>query len=195
VNNSYKLPNIRSVSIPKHTTFDSQLELFFERCMPDKLRVFSLNYGYVSFNNISSYVNSLSKCLPSVSDQVFFYCSHFTKTQELNEIVKACRNSERLVIRAGNLHIDEECDFGENEYRLNTINFSHCNNCCPVGWAEKPERFENIVKGIAKSKLKDSIKIIGVLEINISKIEAEAILTKHGLSKVNVIIQSENPML
>ena len=52
-----------------------------------------------------------------------------------------------------------------------------------TGWSKHPERFENVVKGIKNSSLKDSLKTV-VVHSNtycIGSAKAREILDKHGL--------------
>jgi hypothetical protein len=51
-------------------------------------------------------------------------------------------------------------------------------------WEENPLRFENIVKGIKQSGLKNSLKQIDIYQCGISKDKAQEVLNSYGFKNV-----------
>ena len=58
-------------------------------------------------------------------------------------------------------------------------------------WQKSTFRFENIVSGIAKSKLKYSLKTIGINIYSIDENDAISVLSKHGLSHISIKTEIE----
>jgi len=78
---------------------------------------------------------------------------------------------------------------------LTHLSFDHCGySVTSMKWNEYPERFENIVKAISKSNLKDSLTIININSCNISVSKVEEQLSKYNISHINVVEQTDEPL-
>ena len=63
-----------------------------------------------------------------------------------------------------------------------------------TGWTKNPEKFENVVKGIKKCSLRDSLKTVVVESSTycIGSTKAREILDKHGLTADKVKVEQNS---
>lgn len=193
VENKLKLPNLKKLEFNWVKEKDEYLNSFLSDCWPQSLQIFSFNDRSTFHISLSSYIPSLSKCLPAVTTQVYFVYTDIESSGDLSTLVKASRNSLNLVVRSCEVHTDDKCNFGEEEYNTKSISFGHYlgENICK--W-NGTDRFKNIIEGISKSNFKKRLETIGINESNVSKANAEACLSRFGCNDIQIKVGYEEVM-
>jgi hypothetical protein len=188
-----KLLDIQRIKIYNLTEEDSFVKDFLEHCMPNSLQILTLNHPSGPLIKSGYYLDSLGKTLKAVSKEIFLKNFEFNK-EELEIIVKASSGCERLIIRYCKIEAEQEFDFSGPQYQTSYLGFSQCGHKYKNNWDTHNYRFENIVKGIKKSQLKDSLSKIDVHSTYIRKSIAQEILNQHGLNGITAIEEDPEPM-
>ena len=185
--NSIKLPNLLKIKLIFYSKESSTIKKFLSECMPDQLEVFVFRFNPVSphTTDILPYMASLCKCLSGVTQQVYFYSVDFNSSHTLSKIVKASHNAESVIIRRGKVLTDDEWDFwNDNNYKTKTLSFSTGDVSSICEWKNHSKRWINIVKGISNCGLKNALQIVGINPGDISKKDAQKVLTEYGCQDI-----------
>ena len=101
--------------------------------------------------------------------------------------IKCCKNVKRLVFTWCKFDFDSELDFSGPELGVEFIGF-YCCQCNGNSWNTKPERFERLVKAIAGSGLKDSVKTIDITTSSLIAVDqVKTFLRNHKIENINVL--------
>ena len=141
------------------------------------------------------YIESLCKMLKAVSSEAYIRCLKLTASN-LEQVVKASSNSERLVIRYCDVSCSVALDFTTiNKYKTKFLSFyswgydSNRNS----DFKSAPASFENIVEAMAKSGLKDSLQTLDINSCGLDKTLVQGLLRKHGMGAVSVVETGTEP--
>ena len=120
--------------------------------------------------NINFYIDTLCKTLKIVTCEVYIWCLILTAS-DLEKIVKASSNSERLVIRFWDISCSTALNFTTSDkYNTKFLSFSSWGNCNKSsGFKSVPSSFENIVEAIAKSGLMVSLQTLEIWNTGLDK--------------------------
>ena len=193
-----RLPDIKRIKIDKITDGDVDLNSFLGNWTPDRLQLFWLNYSSIRSGGIKAnfYIEALCKTLKAVSSEVYIRCLKLAAS-DLEQIVKASSNSERLVIRYCDVSCSTALDFTIiDKYNTKFLSFD--------SWAgdgsnresdfkSSPALFENIVEAIAKSGLKDSLQTLDINSCGLDKAAVQGLFNKHGMGAVSVVLTGAEP--
>ena len=156
----------------------------------------------------------LTQLLPAVTKQIAIYGCFISDAATMNQVVIASRNANSLILRGCRKKTHEEFHFGGTQYKIQTLSFGkpdrpsffmsifggggggrpgrdhghghgHGHHSFRGG-RHKGDKFKNIIKGIANSKLKDSLTTIEIGKRSIEQSEAEEILAMYGLENIAV---------
>ena len=108
-----QLPQIKRIAISRLNGSDSNLSLFLSNWVPQNLTFFSINYPCIDWTKptkMSFYLNSLTTCLKKVTKEIFLNVFSMNES-DLEAVVKASCNSERLVLRWCDLKWSRPMDF------------------------------------------------------------------------------------
>ena len=85
-----------------------------------------------------------------------------------------------------NFDFDSELDFSGPAYSIPYLSFWNC-QCHSNNWDTKPERFGRIIKAIAQSGLKDSLKTINIQYTNLTVDQVKAMLKVNNIEHINIV--------
>ena len=124
------MPNIKRIrleSIPKE---DAILNSFLLNCSPDQLQMFCFNRVESKKHNVERvmadfYVDALSKALKAVSKEVSIENLLLTESN-LEQIVKASFNSEKLIFKSCKISFSATLDFDTtSDYKTESLSFEN----------------------------------------------------------------------
>ena len=107
------IPQLKRIEITHLNGSDSNINLFLSNWIPQNLPYLSINYYSIKNNKptkMSFYLNSLTTCLKKVTKEIFLNLFEMDES-DLEEVVKASCNSERLVLFACDLKWSRPMDF------------------------------------------------------------------------------------
>ena len=105
------------------------------------------------------------------------------------ELVSVAKGVKTLYFTCSLIASDSTVDFGSDMEGcvIEKIYFQHSGNSTYSNWKSNPMRFENIIAGIAKCvPLAKSLKALDLYNSDISKTDAQNVLTKYGLNEVKL---------
>ena len=94
------IPQLKRIAISYLNGSDSKLNLFLSNWVPQNLTFLSINIPSILWSNpikMSFYLNSLATSLKKVTKEIFLELFEMDES-DLEEVVKASCNSERLVL-------------------------------------------------------------------------------------------------
>ena len=115
----------------------------------------------------------------------------FTK-DSFEQFVKSCSKTARLIFMCCKINLDSDIDLSGPTYNLSYLSF-YCCHCQNSNWKTKSGDFEKIVKAIAQSGLKDSLKTINECG-NIGVENVKKILKEFNLKHVSAVQESNSPL-
>ena len=196
-----RLPNMKKFVISKISNSDSDLASFLSNSVPYKLDLFWMNRSFISNiipTKIDFYTESLWEAIKGVSKEIYI-SNLIVGEKDLEEIVKSSWNWERLVIRYSDIHCSSALDFStDSDYKTKSLSFYNwgLNENRKSSWMTDSSLFENIVVGIGKSGLKDSLQTVDIQGCKLDKSKVQEMFTKHGMTNVSVVDNGgKDPMI
>ena len=120
------IPQIKRIWISKLNGNDSNLNLFLSNWVPQNLTYLSINsppIDWLKTTKMSFYLNSLTTCLKKVTKEIFLNVFSMNES-DLETVVKASCNSERLVLDYCDLKWSRPMDFKcSSTYKITTKMF------------------------------------------------------------------------
>ena len=179
------------IKIDKITDGDADLNSFLNNWTPDRLKLFWLNNSYVgeAGKKADFYIETLCKTLKAVTSEVYIACFELTSC-DLEQIVKASANSERLIFCYCDVSCSVALDFSTSQkYTTKFLSFTNCcaNSNRKSDFKSNLSAFENIVEAISRSGLKDSLQTIDIRKCELDKVGVQGLFTKHGMKNVSVV--------
>ena len=107
------IPQLKRIRISNLNDSDSNLNLFLSNWVPQNLTYLAINYLSIDFiktTKMSFYLNSLTTCLKKVTKEIFLNLFSMDES-DLETVVKASCNSERLVLYYWDLKWSRPMDF------------------------------------------------------------------------------------
>ena len=195
------MPDLNKIQINYISDADANIASFLNDCTPAHLRLLAVNWYSNNNTGIKSefYINSLLKAVSKVTKEVYFWCFDFS-TINLEQIIKAAHNSERLVFRFCCIHCSTDLDFELIcEYNTKFLSFE-CwgqtdNMVRTTDWKTDPSCFENIVDAIKNSDLKDSLQKVSIdYNQTLSKEKVQELFNSKGMSHITVTEENQIPL-
>ena len=125
IRNKFRLPNLRGIEIDSLREEDKVIVKFFKHCTPARLSLLSINCMTNNPVSIKSkfYIEAFSEAAARTIKQIYFNCFSFND-KELQTIVKASRNVERIVFNCCCIYCNSDLDFGEDlSYKTKFFSF------------------------------------------------------------------------
>ena len=193
-----RLPNIKRLVINKISDSNSDLASFLSNSVPNKLDLFWMNSSYISDAGIKIdfYIESLWEAIKGVSKEIYIV-NLIVGEKDLEKIIKSSCNWERLVIRYSDIHCSSALDFStDSDYKTKSLSFYNWgyNDSRKSSWLTDSSLFENIVEGIGKSGLKQSLQTVDIYNCQLDKSKVQEMFTKHGMTNVSVVEDGKLPM-
>ena len=106
------IPHLKRITISDLNDSDSNLNLFLSNWVPLNLTFLSINYPFIDYTPIKMrfYLSSLTTSLKKVTKEIFLYLFEMNES-DLESVVKASCNSERLVLYWCDLKWSRPMDF------------------------------------------------------------------------------------
>ena len=108
------IPQIKRIWISHLKDSDFNLNLFLSNWVPQNLTYLSINYPAINYGRspikMNFYLNSLTTCLKKVTKEIFLHVFSLDES-DLEAVVKASCNSERLVLCYCDLKWSRSMDF------------------------------------------------------------------------------------
>ena len=189
-----RLPNIKRLVVNKISESDSDLASFLSNSAPNKLDLFWMNRSYISNDatKIDFYIDSLWEAIKGVSKEIYIE-NLIVGEKDLEKIVKSSCNWERLVIRWSDILCSSALDFSsDSDYKTKSLSFHNCYR--KSSWLTDSSLFENIVEGIGKSGLKQSLQTVDIQGCKLDKSKVQEMFTKHGMTNVSVVEDGKDPI-
>ena len=179
------------------TDGDADLNSFLGNWTPDQLELFWLNHNYFGDAGVKTdfYIDALCKTLKAVTNEVYIECLKLTAS-DLEQIVKASSNSERLVIRYSDVSCSVALDFTTaDQYKTKFLSFNNWgyDSHRKSDFMFVPASFENIVEAMAKSGLKASLQTLDIWGWELTDTEVQKLLSKHGMGAVSIVETGPEP--
>ena len=118
-----QIPQLRRIRISYLNGSDSNLNLFLSNWVPQNLTLLWINYppiNYIKPTKMNFYLNSLTTCLKKVMKEIYLYLFEMDES-DLESVVKASCNSERLVLSYWDLKWSRQIDFKwSSTYKITT---------------------------------------------------------------------------
>ena len=196
-----RLPDLKGIRVDNISNKDIDLASFLSECTPARLELFLVNYDIIDSTWIKSkfYTDAFSRAAASTTKEVFFSYIDFS-AEDLQTLVKAACNVERIVFRWCCVHCSSGLDFGADlSYNTKFISFQGWGNKYQedrmTDWRADPSKFSLVVDAISSSGLKTSlnkISIYGNNTLSASKVQEE--LNTKGMLHISVIDDNPAPL-
>ena len=188
-----QLPNIHKLMIgfPNYCTEDFKQFIF--HCFPNNVEIFVVNgwnHSAKKLGDASLYSDMFEEKLKNVTTEVNLIEHNMISSQVFSQIVRGSSNSERIVFRACEIPTDSECNFGSDiHYNTQFISFGYSGRSDICKWRGSKNRFENIVKGISRSTIKNSLKEINANPQSITEQQIKELLGNHNARNITVSME------
>ncbi|CAI2387515.1 unnamed protein product [Moneuplotes crassus] len=154
----------------------------------NSLRKFVFDAHNSPFVSVRRYLRAFERVFSHVSNLAKLICCKMTKA-EFERLVVAAKHCKKIKFEYCAIETDGEVDFGDHldDSSFEEIDFIGTGESECSDWESNDfVRFENIIKGFAKTKPRD---ITMTLEnCNITEDKAQSILDKYGLTKITLQI-------
>ena len=190
----FRIPNVRKIQIESVSDGNKELKSFFRNWVPSKL-------GFLSFNNyynihtgikMSFYIDSISKAITSVSEEIYLFRFEI-KESELEQIIKCASNWEKLILCNSDIHCSKKLDFSVSaKCKIKLLSFPYWGYTAfperKSDWMSTPSSFKNIVEAISKSRLKDSLQQVDICgNDTLNRDEVQAMFNKLWMPHISVV--------
>ena len=196
-----RLPDIKGIRIDHISDADADLASFLSKCTPARLELLAVNYYVNSPTGIKSkfYVDAFSEAAARTTKEVFFNCIDFS-AEDLQNVVRAARNAERIMFNNCCIHCSSGLDFGADlSYNTKFLSFQHWGSTShkemTTDWKADPSKFSLIVDAIGGCGLKASLEKINIKwnqTLTASKVQEE--LNAKGMSHISVVEEFSFPL-
>ena len=196
-----RFPNLKGIYINYISDADADLANFLSKCTPARLELFNINSNANSRTGVKAkfYVDAFSKAAASTTKEVCFTCIDFS-AEDLQTVVRAAHNTERIVFFCCCIHCPSDLDFGaELSYNTKFLSFQSWGSTKwkerTTDWKADPPKFSLIVDAIGSSGLKASLEKLNIYDnqtLSASKVQEE--LNAKGMSHISVVDEYSVPL-
>ena len=196
-----RLPNLNGIRVEYISDADADLASFLSDCTPARLKLLAVNYSRSSSTAIKSkfYVEAFSGAAARTTKEVYFNCIDFS-AEDLQIVVRAACNAERIVFDFCDIHLTSDLDFGTDlSYNTKFLSFQWWGNTAhkerTTDWKADPSKFSLIVDAIGSSGLRASLEKLNIAyneTLTSSKVQEE--LSTKGMSHISVVEENPSPL-
>ena len=195
------MPDLNGIRIDNISDADADLASFLSDCTPARLKLLVVNYPANNGTGIKSkfYVNAFSKAAARMTKEVYFQCIDFS-AEDLQTIVRAARNAERIVFHFCCIHCSSGLDFGANlSYNTKFLSFQSWGSTDykvrKTDWKADPSKFSLIVDAISNSGLKASLEKLNIYSNQtLSASNVQENLNAKCMSHITVVQECPGPL-
>ena len=196
-----RLPDLSGIQVDYISDADEGLANFLELCTPAHIKLLTINYSPNSSIWINSkyYINAFSEAAARTTKEVYFSCIDFS-AEDLQTVVRAAHNAERIVFWFCCIHCSPGLDFGTDlNYKTKFLSFQQWGSKYfdnrTTDWKEDPSSFSLIVGAIDSSGLRASLQKLSIAyneTLSASKVQEE--LNSKGMSHISVVQEWVEPL-
>ena len=189
-----RLPNFKGIWINYISDADTYLVSFLSDCTPARLKLLLINYLANSYTWIKSkfYIDAFSEAAAREAKEVYFSTIDFS-AEDLQTVVRAARNAERIMFNLSSIHCSSVLDFGTDlSYNTKFLSFQQWGSTDfyerTTDWKAEPSKFSLIVDAIDRCGLKASLQKLSISynhTLSASKVQEE--LNLKGMSHISVV--------
>ena len=199
-----RLPELTGIEIEYKSNEDAEKDIvsFLNYCTPTHLSLFTFNCWRNLPTEIKSefYIKVFSKVVARTFKEAFFFNIDFS-TKDLQTVVKAACNVERIAFRFCCIHCSSGLDFGADlSYKTKhlsfqcwgALNYRRTTTC----WIKNPSCFSLVLDAIGNCGLWTSLQKLNIYDnqtLSASKVQEE--LNSKDMSHISVIEENEYPLL
>ena len=195
------LPDLSGIQINYISDSDTDVANFLKYCIPFKLQIFVINYHINNYAGVKSkfYVDSLTKVAAKTAKEVYLKCIDFS-AEDLQTVIKAARNTERIVFCSCCIHCSSGFDFGADlKYKTKFLSFQWCGSTIieerTTDWKTDPSLFSHIVDAISNSGLRTSLKKVSIAyNHTLDKYKIQEQFNAQGMSHISVVEENLLPL-
>ena len=202
VTSKFRLPDLNGIRIEWISdNEDADLASFLSDYTPSQLRLLTINFCFNSYNSIKSkfYIYSFSKAVAKTTKEVYFTWIDFS-AEDLQTVIRAARNAERIVFYFCCIHCSPDLDFGADlSYNTKFLGFQQWGDMDieerTTDWKEDPSCFSLIVDAIGSSGLKSSLlKVDIAYNMTLSKSKVQEEFNAKDMPHISVVEEFVNPL-
>ena len=196
-----RLPDLNGIRVDYISDTDAYLANFFSKCTPARLKLLWVNYFANRTTGIKSkfYIDAFSRVARRATKEVYYNCIDFS-AKDLQTVVRAACNAERIVFHFCSIHCSSGLDFGANlNYKTKFLSFQGWGNSYykerTTDWKTDPSKFSLIVDAIDNSGLRSSLKKLSIYAnttLSYSKVKKE--LCAKGMSNISMVQEWPSPL-
>ena len=196
-----RLPDLKGIRVDCISDADADLASFLSDFTHARLKLLWINFSVNSLTGIKSkfYVDSFSRATAMTTKEVYFFCIDFS-AEDLQTVVRAARNAEKIVFSFCCIHCSSGLDFGAD--LSNNTKFLSFQGWGSTNWVERttdwkaePSKFSLIVDAIGTSRLKGSLEKISIYNNpTLSASEVQEDLNSKGMSHISVVQEGPGPL-
>ena len=193
ITSKLRLPDLSRIQINYISDANADLVSFLSDCTPAHLCLLLVNYCAISLVGIKSkfYIKALSEAARRTTKEVYFNWIDFS-AEDLQTVVRAASNSERIVFNWCCIHCSSGLDFGTDlSYKTKILSFQKWGGTRKertTDWKTDPSSFSLVVDVISSSGMRDSLEKLSILNnetLSVSKVQVE--LNSKGMSHISVV--------
>ena len=189
-----RLPDLCGIRVEHISDADADLASFLSDCTPARLKLLNVNWYAKNNTGIKSkfYIKTFSEAAARTTKKIFFYCIDFG-AEDLQSIVRAGCNAERIVLNFCCIHCCPGLDFGaDRRYITKFLSFQYWGEMSykerKTDWKTDPSKFSLIVDAIGNSGLKASLEKLNIAyNITLPKSKVQEELNEKSMSHISVV--------
>ena len=168
VSSRLRLPDLNGIRVFIISDEDADLTNFFSNCTPARLQLLNVYSFPNNETGIKSkfYIDAFSGAAARTTKEVYFRCIDFS-AEDLQTIVRAACNVERIVFDWCCIHCSSGLDFGDDLcYNTKFLSFQSWGSIYyeerTTDWKADQSKFSLIVDAIGSSGLKASLQKLSI---------------------------------
>ena len=197
-----RLPDLNGIRIDYISSADEDLSSFLSKCIPARLNLLAINFLVNISTGIKSkfYVKAFSEAARRTTKEVLFSCIDF-REEDLQTVVRAARNVERIVFDFCCIHYSSGLDFGANlSYNTKFLSFQNWGRTDFIerttDWKTDPSSFSLVVDAIGSSGLRASLEKLSIYAsqtLSVPNVQEE--MSSKGMSQISVVEENSFQLL
>ena len=189
---------MKRIRLDEVSESDEEIRYFLEHWTPAEFPLFVFNYEPIEDTWIKSnfYINSLCRTVRSVTEEVYIRYFDFS-VEDLEQVIKAAFNSERLIFSLCNIHSSKPLDLSIAEkYNIKYLSFQFCGDSSEftTDWISDPLVFSNIIDAIGGCGLRNSLEQINIKSNpSLDKENVQQLFHQKGMLQISVVEDNVSP--
>ena len=196
-----RMPDLNGIWIDKISNTEVEFANFLSDWTPARFKLLTVNYSTNNYIGIKSkfFVGTFLGTARRTTKEVYFFCIDFS-AKDLQTVVRATCNVERIVFNFCSIHCSSGLDFGADvSYNTKFLSFQYWGSKYfkerTTDWKTDPSKFSLIVDAIGSCGLKASLEKLSISynhTLSASKVQEE--LNSKGMSHISVVQENPEPL-